>query len=276
MAQNLAKKYSSKVDERFHLKSFTEQLVNQNYDWAGAVTVEVYQVGVVSNSNYTRTGTTRYGTASELGTQLQTLTLAKDRSFTFTIDQGNHTEEMMVTKANQALSRQMNEVMIPEIDARRIAVMSAAGIANGATDDTPATVSNAYALLLAGSETLDEAYVPQTGRFVMGTPSYINKIKQDDSFVLASEMGQKMLVNGVVGEIDGMKVIKVPSTYFPSDHEFIIGHKEATVGPKKLNDFKIHDNPPGINGWLVEGRCIYDAFVLDAKEDCIYVQTNDA
>jgi hypothetical protein len=30
-------------------------------------------------------------------------------------------------------------------------------------------------------------------------------------------------------------------------------------------------NPPGINGWLVEGRVVYDAFVLDSKKNGIYV-----
>ena len=39
---------------------------------------------------------------------------------------------------------------------------------------------------------------------------------------------------------------------------------------EKLDDYKIHQDPPGINGNLVEGRVYYDAFVLDAKKDGIY------
>lgn len=274
MAINLASKYSSRVDERYNLKSFTEPLVNQNYDWAGVVTVEVYNVDVVANEDYTRSGTARYGTASELGDGIQSLTLTKDRSFTFTIDKGNQSEQQMVKKANIALKRQMDEVMVPEIDKRRIAVMSAAGIANGATDDTAASASNAFSLVLAGNEYLDEGLVPLEGRYLLGTPSFCNFLKKDNSFVLASDMGQKMLKNGVIGDIDGLKVVKVPSTYFPSNHEFIIGHKDAIVSPKKLEDYKIHDNPPGVSGKLIEGRCIYDAFVLSQKVDAIFVQTN--
>jgi hypothetical protein len=38
-----------------------------------------------------------------------------------------------------------------------------------------------------------------------------------------------------------------------------------------LSEYKIHDNPPGINGWLVEGRVYYDAFVLENKKSAIYV-----
>lgn len=38
--------------------------------------------------------------------------------------------------------------------------------------------------------------------------------------------------------------------------------------------YKTHDNPPGINGALVEGRICYDAFVLENKAKAIYYQEN--
>ena len=34
---------------------------------------------------------------------------------------------------------------------------------------------------------------------------------------------------------------------------------------KKLSEFKTHIDPPGIFGWLLEGRIYYDAFVLAQK-----------
>jgi len=37
--------------------------------------------------------------------------------------------------------------------------------------------------------------------------------------------------------------------------------------------YKQHENPQGINGWLVEGRIYYDAFVLKNKKTAIYVST---
>jgi hypothetical protein len=42
MAVNLASKYSSKIDERFTLKSLTEAAVNNSYDWEGVKTISVY------------------------------------------------------------------------------------------------------------------------------------------------------------------------------------------------------------------------------------------
>jgi hypothetical protein len=39
---------------------------------------------------------------------------------------------------------------------------------------------------------------------------------------------------------------------------------------------KVSENPPGINGWLVEGRVVYDAFVLESKKNGIYVHVESA
>jgi len=272
MAINLAKKFSAKVDERFKLGALTNIGVNENYDWSGVVTISVYGVGTVALTDYTRTGTSRYGTPTELQDTQQDMTLTKDRSFSMTIDRGNNTEQMMVKEANKALRRQVDEIIVPEVDAYRLAVMSAAGIANGAVDTTAPTNSTAYAKLLTAGEKLDEAKVPQTGRIAFVTPTFYSLLKQDNAFVLASEMGMKMKISGLVGEVDGVKIIKVPSNYFPANHSFILTHKVATVGPKKLETYKTHIDPPGINGHLLEGRIIYDAFVLDNKVNAIFVQ----
>ena len=275
MAINLASKYSKKVDERFALESFTENIgLNKNYDWAGVKTVTVYSIDTAPMNDYTRTGTARYGTPAELGDTTQDYMLSKDRSFTFTIDRGNHTEQLMVKEAGKALARQIREVVVPEIDTYRIATWSAAAITNGKTKEATITKNNAYAEFLAAQEALDEAKVPIKGRICFATPKYINFIKQDPTFIQASDIAQKMLINGQVGEIDGVRIIKVPSTYFPAKHNFVMLHPRCSVSPKKLEDYKIHNNPPGINGWLVEGRQIYDCFVLKAKKDAVFAHTH--
>lgn len=282
MAQNLATKFSPKVDERFKLASLTQAAVNQNYDWTGVETVKVYSVDTVSMNNYTRSGANRYGSTTELGTAVQTLTLTRDRSFTFTIDRGNWNESMMVTEAGKALRRQIDEVVIPEVDIYRLAAINSAALANGAYAPTLAAVSasNAYQIVLELNEILSDAKVPLGGRILFITPNFYKFLKLDNNFVLASEMGQKIKINGQIGEVDGNAVVVVPSSYMPTntfgnaDTDAILTHRIATVAPGKLEDYKTHDNPPGINGWLVEGRLIYDAFVLDNKVDAIAVHNS--
>lgn len=270
MAINLATKYSKKVDEKFFKNRLTEPALNNDYDWKGVDTVEVYGVDVVSNVDYTRSGSDRYGTPSELGDTTQTLTLTQDRSATWTIDKGNYNEQMAIKDAGKTMNRQEREVDNPEIDTYVLAVMDAAAVANGSTDTAAVSKTNAYEVFLAGTVALDDALVPEEGRMAFVSPSYYALLKQDTSFILNSEAGQKALFKGHVGECDGVKIIKVPSSYLPANTPFIITHKAATVSPTTLVDMKIHNNPPGISGWLCEKRRIYDAFVLDNKVDAIY------
>jgi len=270
VAQNLASKYIDKVDERFKLGSLHKPFITNEYDWVGVNAINVYTVDTVAMGDYTRSGTARYGTAAELGTGLQTMTLTKDRAFTFTIDQGNHTEEMMVTKANKALKRQVDEILIPEVDTRVFAVMSAAAVANSSSAIAATTAANAYIQFLAGMEKLGEAKVPLKGLVAGVTPAFYSFLKQDNSFVRSSDMGQKMLVTGQIGEVDGVRIIMIPSTYFPANTAFILAHPTATVAPQKLQSYKIHKDPVGVSGWLVEGRTIYDAFVRGSKVDALY------
>ena len=56
----------------------------------------------------------------------------------------------------------------------------------------------------------------------------------------------------------------------------MVCHPVATVAPVKLEDYTIHENPPGISGALVEGRICYGAFVLDNKAKAIYYQAQPA
>ena len=272
MAVNLASKYSKKVDERFSLLSVTENIgLNKDYDWNGVKTVTVYNIDTVAMGNYTRSGANRYGTPTELGDTKTDYSLSKDRAFTFTIDRGNYTEQLMVKEAGKALARQIKEVVVPEIDIYRLNAWATAAAANSHVETHAITNENAYSYFLNAQEALDEDKVPQTGRICYVTPKFYNLLKQDDSFIKVGDLSQKMLINGQVGEVDGVRIIKIPSSYLPSNTAFLLIWPKCSVSPKKLEDYKTHDNPPGINGWLVEGRVIYDAFVLNAKKDAIFV-----
>ena len=71
-------------------------------------------------------------------------------------------------------------------------------------------------------------------------------------------------------------MIRIPEVRLPKDFGFMLVHPCATVAPTKLEDYRVHQDPPGISGQLVEGRIVYDAFVLENKEKAIYYQQNKA
>src|SRR5690606_22385350 len=135
----------------------------------------------------------------ELQDEIQEMTLSRDRSFTFTIDRGNYNEQMMVKKAGEALARQIDEVIVPEIDQYRLAAMSAAAIAAGGTAEEAIDASNAYASFLKAAEYMSDNKVPLTNRVAFVTPAFYSFIKLDNSFIRYGDNAQQMLIKGVVG-----------------------------------------------------------------------------
>lgn len=268
MALNLAKKYSDKIVDRYYLKSVTDlKGMNKDYDWSGVKTVTVYSIPTTALGDYTRTGSSRYGTPTEVQDTVQDLTLSKDRSVALTVDKGNDTEQMGIKKAGKLVAMQTDEVFTPEFDTYKLSVW-------GATTNTTGTAAaldntNVYDKFLTMTSFLDENKVPQGGRMCFVTPKVYNLLKKDASFIKASDMAQQMLVKGQVGEVDGVAIIKVPSTYMPTKTPMIMLHPSCTTAPLKLEECKIHENPPGINGLLLEMRYIYDCFVFESKKNAI-------
>lgn len=269
MAQNLAQKYSSNVDEVFRLKSQTDSAVNQDYDWDGVNSINIYGVSTVALGNYSRSGTNRYGTPAELDTTKTNYALTRDRAFTYTIDRRNRDESMNVTEAGKSLRRQIEVVITPEIDIYRLAAFGSAATANSANVNTGATTSsNAYSDFLAVSQRISDLSVPLDGRIAFMSFAYYNLLKQS-GFVVASEIAQQDRKSGDLGTVDGVRVICVPSSYLPANTNLIITHPIAMTSPMVLTDYIVHENAPGVNGWLVEGRVVYDAFILTNKVNAI-------
>lgn len=264
---DLATKYSTKVDEKFQREALMQLVTNQDYDWEGVETVKVYSVPVVDTHNYKRSGSNRYGNPDELGNETQTLTIRRDRGWTFTIDKLNKTQSMMVMDAGKAVSRQTSLKTIPEVDTYTFGQMAANA---GHYDSTTATKSNAYGLFLAAQEALGNANVPDAGRVALVSYGFAGLLKQDPAFMRDCDIAQNALIKGLLGEVDGCKIIRVPASRLPAGCQFILCHPIATVAPKILREFKIHTDAPGVSGWLCEGRFSYDAFVLNNKKVALY------
>ena len=274
MAVNYAEKYSPNVDERFKLGSLTAGIVNNDYDWIGVSTVKVYSIPTVAMNNYSLTGQSRYGTPTELGNEEQEMTITQDRSFTFTIDRKSYDDTMMTMEAGRALRRQIDEVVIPEVDTYRIGKLVSGADTSHVLKTTAVTADNAYEMFLSVQEILDDAKVPQGGRVCLCTPGYYKLLKLDDNFIKKGDMAQEIALTGLVGEVDGVPVVKAPTSYFPENTNFIVTNAIVMPAPVKLTEYKIHTDAPGISGWLVEGRIRYDAFVLDQKKPAIGVCQN--
>ena len=278
MSVDLVAKFSPYVDEQFKAESKLNLLTNDDIDWTGAHTVRVYKVTTSAMHDYDRDGSTltdgkwsRYGPVAGLDATTEELTLKKDRSFTFAIDKMDEDETGDVLNAAVALARQIKEVVIPEVDTYTYGVMCAGAGTKPAA--MVLTSANIYDSILAGNSALDDAEVSETNRVLMVTPAVYKLMKRNPDITMETDIGQEQRQLGVIGMLDGCSVIKVPANRVPEDFGFMIAHPSATVAPVKLEEYKIHIDPPGLSGNLVEGRVCYDAFVLDNKKNGIYYQS---
>ena len=266
----LASKYSKLVDERFYKESQAAMALNNDYKFTGVKTVKVYSIPVVDLNDYQRSGSERYGKPEDLGNEVQEMTVTQDKAWTFIIDKADKLQSEMVMDAGKACARQVREKLVPHYDTYVFKKLADAAIANGNKANTSATKSNAYEAFLKGQEVLGDNCAPDQGRVAFCSYKFANLLKQDPSFMKYGDASQEMLVKGVMGEVDGTKIVKVPASRLPAGTNFILTHPVAACAPKILDEYKIHDNPPGVSGWLVEGRMLFDAFVLNSKADAVY------
>lgn len=263
MAQNYASKYQKTIDEVFRLKSVTDIIINKGIrlDYAGVNAVTIYGVATVAETNYVRSGTNRFGSLVELDTTKQTFTLSQDKAFTYSIDRGNFEDSMMITEAGSTLQRQLEVVCVPNTDIYRLSALSTYAVANSQSTTLALTSSNVYVSFLNRQASLDDNKVPSDGRVCFVTPATYALLKQDSNFIKASDMGQEMLIKGVVGDVDGVTIVKVPTSYLVANAGFMIVHESVLVAPHKFDTFRILKEVQGVDGWVVEGRRYYDAFI---------------
>ncbi|MBQ2746027.1 MAG: hypothetical protein IJF37_10505 [Lachnospiraceae bacterium] len=274
MAIDLIEKVLPCVDEVFTTTSKKQIITNNDFEWTGAHSIKVYKITTASMNDYDRNGTgtnaSRYGQVQNLDAATEEFMLSNDRAFTYAIDKLDTDETGGTMAAVSTLSRQQREVIVPEIDSYIYATMcEEAGTKPKAIE---LTKENIYSEIVAANTVLDNNEVPETERFLIVSPEIYLLMKQSSEITLDTNVGQDIKLNGVISNLDGLNVIKVSSMRLPENFGFLIGHKVATVAPVKLEDYKMHEDPPGINGVLVEGRICYDAFVLDNKKMALYYQ----
>lgn len=279
-------KFLPYVDEMFTTESKKALLTNNDFSWTGAHTVKVHKVNTVPMTNYDRDGSgvgmapeegdpviwSRYGAMGTVENTVEEFTLTRDRSFTFVIDKMDREETDEVLSGASALARQQREVIIPEVDTYVYGKMTA----GAGTKKTTVTLSadNIYTEIIDGNTVLDNAEVPDTGRILVVTPDTYLLMKKCADIIMETDISAEQRLQGVIANLDGLTVIKVPKKRLPSNFGFMIAHPVATVAPTKLEEYKVHQDPPGISGELVEGRIVYDAFVLDNKKMAIYYEEN--
>ena len=270
MAINLATQYQKQTADAFYQDSVILGKTARKYNWDGVKSIEVVTIQTQAPGDYSRQGTSRYGSPSDVQDTKQILEVKQDKSVSLVVDKGDNTSQMMVKEAGKVLRLEIREQFVPMQDKYALKTWSENNKVQSSVDAT-VTKSNIVSLINKGRAALVNKKVPLTNTFIyIGATNYA-LLTEAPEFIGLEKLGTAALENGVVGKTKGMKVVEIPDDYLPSGVNFMIVNANCVEAPTKIEDAKVHQDPPGISGHLLEVRWLFDAFVLEAKADGIYV-----
>ena len=273
MGSNLHTKYAKQIAAAFVQESLIDGRLNNEYSFSGVKTVKISTPVTVPLSDYQRSGTSRYGTPVEMQDTVQEMTLSQDKSFALTIDKGNNADQNGIKAAGRMMALELRERVVPEKD--RYTFAKLAQMAGNVVGNSTALAKNSVCDRISeGVRVLDDAEVPQEGRTLYVPNAVYKLLKHSDEFLGVDKLGEKALAKGLVGEYDNMKVVKVPAGRWPEYVNFMIVYKNSATAPSKISETKLHQDPPGLSGNLLEGRFYYDVFVIGAKANGVYVEVD--
>ena len=266
--------YSKKALQAWKVGALLPSRLSNDYTFGDFKTVVISTITTEALVDYSRTGTSRYGTPTDVQDTTQELTCTQDKAFSKVIDEGDAKDQQYLKKAGRVVALIMKEQVIPMTDKYGFGVLATkAGKINTGAAPTNEDIVDRIA---TGTAHLDDKEVPSDGRTLFITSAGYKALRLSEQFMGNEALGKKALAAGSVGEFDGMEVVKVPSSRMPSGVNFMIVHRASACMPMKIKKTKIHQDPPGINGNLMEGRQYYDCFVFDARKDGIYVDKTTA
>lgn len=269
MAINLASKFAKNVDDSFSHESLLAGATNDRVSFTGVNEVSVYAIDKMPMNDYSKEGTSRYGTINEIGDRVQTFKIERDRSFTGSIDEGNAQDQYNVKDASARLHVQIRDVVIPEVE-RYVLGKWARGAGKIVGGEAP-TASTLISLIQAGASYMNNAYVPAKGRGMFISETCAALLPRLGELTYLEQLGSQALTENKLPRVAGFDVHVVPDADMPQNVYFILQHRDACPFVQKLTKYKIQKDPMGIDGNVIEGRVRYWADVLGEKCDGVYV-----
>lgn len=236
------------------------------------------------------------------------MALEQDKAVSLSVDKGNNTEQMLIKNAGTVMARELREQFVPMFDKHCLAkwsgqygtsatVPSWASLVITKNDGTSAlTTANIVEKIFDGVTAIRNEGTDVNDAYCYIGESNFAKLLRSDEFIKYSgdSFTGRNIEKGVMGKIRGLEVVPVPDSYLlkpvivsgvttaannpglTEDLHFLIVKKSAVLAPTKIKDAKVHSDPVGISGALLEVRWLYDAFALDTKAKGIYVSLKHA
>ena len=270
MAINLAvAQFADKIAKKFVSETFLHGKLNGDYTFDGFKSVTIVTPVTSPLVDYTRTGIARFGTPTDVQDEVQTVALQKDRSFSKIIDKANNSEQLKLKKAGEIMSLQIKREVGPEMDKFGFKVFAeTAGQVALNVEPTKATI---VGFLSDALTLMDEEFVPDEKRFIYLPAKFYNMVRLSTEVLGIDLINAKAIGKGVVAEFMGAYIVKIPTTFLPTNVWFLVAHQDSACLPIKLETLRILSEAPGIDGSLLEYHGMYGAYVLSARNEGVVV-----
>lgn len=230
--------------------------------------VIISSMGDVNISDYSRSGGM---TGQQLDTTVQDLTITEDKYFNFIV------QDVDLALSNANLREEAGRKAAYGLDVACDAFLAGIALAEGtvavgttaspvelsATGGTDSTA--VYDLLVDLATELDEADVPEAGRWVVMAPKYRALLRKDtDRFDVASP---EMAKNGMVGRCAGFDVYATNrSAKSGSVDAIVAGHSDSLSFAEAIPPSAVRMNPSlQFRGTQIDGQHLYGATVTRAS-----------
>ncbi|MGC4378263.1 phage capsid protein [Fictibacillus sp. Mic-4] len=239
-----------------------------NRDYEGGIrnagdTVKINTVGDVTIGDYTKN--TNMSDPETLTDATRTLQITQSKYFNFQVDDIDKAQQnpKVMGQAMQNAAYALRNAADQFIASHYVDALHKIG-----DDTTPVqpAKTDAYEYLVDLSVKLDEANVPEEGRFVIVPPWYEGLMLKDDRFVKAGNLpSDARLLNGQIGRAAGFDVLKsnnVPKVTGANENfKIIAGHNIAWSYAEQINQVEAY-RPEKRFADALKGLHLYGAKVV--------------
>lgn len=251
MAINLVKKYHDKLVKALDYASQLAGKTTDEYKLDGGEGVYLTSLVPQALNNYNMSATSnRYGTPAEMQDTQQYIGWDYDKSYAITVDKANYQDGGYLKTAGAVIEEQNNDIVAPFIEQNFYAKLC--GNAGKVVTGNAPSSSDIMSRLTAIEAAFRNARIPKADRFVAVPTTILQLIRH--ALTNCDNITDKLLMKGLVGRIGTLNVIEVADNDFLSDVYLVAWYRKAALRAFDIKESKVHQDPPGINGILVEYR----------------------
>jgi hypothetical protein len=280
---NYATKFERQLKQKYQagLTSAGLTTADQRIRFLDAKTIKIPYIMVHGYKDHGRSGGFN---RQDLENDYMIKTLEHDRDVEFFVDSMDVDETNQTLAAANVTNVFEDEQAIPETDCYRYSKLHADFVSLGGTvDNTVITAANTLQLFDQYMQEMDDAEVPQDGRFLYVIPAIYTALKQAQqisrSIAVNTNNGN---INRTVRSLDDVTLVRVPSGRMKTAYDFSDGFAPASDA-QQINMMLVHPRSviavdkhayikfwaPGEHtagdGWLYQNRKYGDLFLIDTR-----------